>query len=116
MSGLDNYVNNLKSAFVTLGTDFVYAMLVSKVPFLGWPVISYVVKALIKSGFTEASNAAEFAAFAKYIDVRVTKQGNEFVTAMQAHQLAQKLGSQKDKDDAEKALRQSFANLARITS
>ena len=114
VSSLDDYVNSLKTGIVTLGVETIYRLIVVHVPFLGWPIISYVVKAALKRILTEAADGGEFLAFAKYIDVRVTAEGRRFSEAALANHHAQLHGTKEEKAYAEKVLRTQFASFAKL--
>lgn len=116
MSSLDDYVNSIKTAIVTLGQEAIFNWIASYVPFLRWPIISFVVKAGIKKLLSDVTDGGEFLAFAKYIDVRTTAQGKDFAAAAFANYNAQLTGTQWEKDRAEKELRLRFASFAKLTS
>lgn len=116
MGTRDEYVKTLKSAAVTLGTNALYSMLVAEVPAFANPILGFIAKEIINEALTKLIDETEFGAFFLYIDVRVDKQGTEFFEAALKNKKAQTSGSEKEKADAEKELKQKFYDFARWAS
>lgn len=112
----DDYVNGIKSAFVTLGNRAAMTFLTAQFPILLNPILNKIVSYFVNMLIESLVNEAEMQAFFIYIDVRTSEQGREFGDAALANAKAQKSGTSKEKADAEKILIDRFRALAKLTN
>lgn len=113
---LDQWVNGIKNALVVTGVRSASAYLTAQLPFLKWPILNGVLEAVLTNMFEDIYSKPEMAAFFKYIDVRVTKQGKNFEKAVAEHLQAKLTGNKEKIKNAENELWLKFADLARLTS
>lgn len=112
----DEYVESLKSSFVTLGTNAAFVALAAQVPFLNFPVVNIITKMIIGRILRAVATETETAAFFMYIDMRVNAQAKDFELAALTNRKAQESGSAEEKANAEKELIQKFRDFVRITA
>jgi len=117
----DEYVEQLKSTFLSLGKQQVLKLLLAQLParltsgFLGTllnPILGFLVGKVLEIAIREA----EIGAFFLYIDMRVKGQSKEFEGKMAAHLEAQKSGDPVRIAKAEKELKDAFKAFVKITN
>ena len=74
----DEYVAYLKNAALDIGKRAVMSYLVARIPLVGTSFFGGLVSIVVSKVLEIAILETEFAAFFAYVDMRVTKQGNEF--------------------------------------
>lgn len=114
MLNRDDYVNSIKSAFVTLGNKVVLGFLFAELPFLAVPVVRQITEYFINAILTKLVNHAEMQAFFLYIDVRTSQQGEEFEEAAYKNYLVQQNGTTAQKAAAEEELFEKFRVFAML--
>lgn len=112
----DDYVEGIKSAFTTLGNRVAMTFLTTQFPILLNPILNKIVAYFVNLVIESMVNHAEMQAFFIYIDLRTSEQGRDFGEAAIKNAKAQKSGSQKEKDAAEKDLINKFRALAKLTN
>ena len=105
----DDYVDLIKAAFKDLGYRVVMKRLVAEVPFFGWGLVNPIIGHLVSYILEYLISSAEMFFFFKYTDLRVSRQGKEFLEAALRHQEA-KTKSKEERERAEK----DFINAARV--
>lgn len=100
----DDYVNLLKSTLQSAVTKSTVAALVTLLPWLSWPPIYWMVQKIVAKIVSIIIYETEMAAFFKYTDLRVAKQGREFIDAALANAAIQKTGTPEQKAVSEMAL------------
>lgn len=86
----DEFVKAIKLAFVTVNTRAFMGVLVSKIPFIAaYPWLYKLIEHQVKDIMTKSADEVEVATFFKYIDVRTSSQGVEFMEAAVDNWLAQ---------------------------
>jgi len=115
-SSRDEYADQIKSAFLTIGKQAAMKFLVAKFSFLGAaiinPIVGFFVEMVLQALITEAETAAFFA----YIDMRTGSQSKEFEEAAKENFLAQKSGTDEQKRIAAEKLRRSFRDFVSLTN
>lgn len=109
----DEYVSGIKSAFVTVGTKAAMTVLVSQAPVFASPVLNYIASHLINYILVALADSVEMQVFFIYIDVRTSKQGQEFFKAAVKNRDAK---TPQEKADAEKDLIAKFRVFAKLTA
>jgi hypothetical protein len=121
MSTRDEYVELLKSTFLSLGKKQILPLLLAQLPaglttgFVGMllnPIFGFIVGTVLEIAIRET----EIGLFFLYIDLRVNAQGKEFEATMRANLEAQKGGDPAKIAKAEKELIVAFKNFAKFTS
>lgn len=110
----DEYVESIKSAFVTLGTKGVYGVLCVYVPFFKLPIIGWLTEAIIKKIISTVVDLGEMQAFFWYIDMRTSEQGAAFENAAKENRKAQESGTPEEKKRAEENLINTFRDFAKL--
>lgn len=117
----DEYVEQLKSTFLSLGKQQVLKLLLAQLPakltsgFIGSllnPILGFLVGKILEIAIREA----EIGAFFLYIDMRVKGQGKDFDAKIAANLEAQKSGDPVKIAKAEKELLVAFKNFVKLTS
>lgn len=116
MGSRDEYVEILKSAFVTISVKIVLAGITSAFPFFGSKFFIFLLDAIFRKFFNWFSNKSELSAFFYFIDTRVGKQGREFEDAAYKNREAQENGTKQQKIDAENNLWDKFKILVSLKS
>ena len=116
MGTRDDYVEAIKSSFVTLGTKAAFTALVVEAPWMNLPIVRSIIQFIIEKILKIVATQGETAAFFLYIDTRVNDQANEFELASYANREAQTNGTKEQKDAAEKLLVEKFSNFVRLSS
>ena len=112
----DDYVEIIKSSFVTFGVKILMAEAVSAVPFLAWPFFNPITKMAVEWAVTKLVTSGETAAFFLFIDMRVGKQAKGFEQAAIENAVAQLKGTAEEKKNAEQNLKIAFRDFIRITT
>lgn len=110
------YIEAIKSAVLSSTVKAVMGMLVEYNGFFALPIINPIIQLIVQWILTAAIRQTELAMFFLYVDLRVNEQGKEFEKAAINNELMQRIGTPKEKADAEKKLIDSFRNLAKFTS
>lgn len=117
----DEYVALLKSAALTAAKKSVMKFLAAELPsalttgIIGsilTPVLGFIAGKVLEI----AIEKTELGLFFLYIDLRTSAQGREFEKAMRKNLEAQRGGSIRDKEAAERELIDSFRRLAKFTN
>lgn len=116
MGTRDEYVKMAKSAFVTLTANGTLSVLSGYFPFLKIPFFNGIAQDLLEKFYEKVSNQGELAAFYKFIDVRVNKQGEAFQEAMQRNHLARNSEDIVEKANARKNLIEKHRLLVHLAS
>ena len=116
MGARDEYVEAIKSAFVTLAVKTVLAGAASYFPFLGSGFFAFLINAVARKFFTWFAMQTELQAFFLFIDTRVGQQGRDFEAAAYKNREAQLNGTKEQKQKAEAELWAAFKNLASLKS
>lgn len=116
MGARDEYVELIKSAFVTIAVKTVLAGAASVFPFLGSGFFAFIINAVMKKFFTWFALQTELQAFFLFIDTRVGQQGRDFEAAAYRNREAQTNGTKEEKIKAENDLWVTFKNLASLKS
>lgn len=113
----DDYVSVIKHGFVMIAEKAAMTAITAALPALMLnPIANYIVSHLLDWILNIIVDAAEMQVFFLYIDVRTSKQGQEFFNAAKANRDVQKAGTPKEKADAEKALIDKFRAFAKLTN
>lgn len=121
MSPRDQYVEQLKSTFLSLGKSQVLKLLLAQLPtslttgFVGSllnPIFGFLVGKILEIAIRET----EIGAFFLFIDMRVKGQSKDFEAKMAAHIEAQKSGDPVRISKAEKELKDAFRAFIRLTN
>lgn len=111
----DDYVDAIKSAFITLATDAAMTAIVAAFPPAAtWP-LNPLIKWVVKTIITFGANGAETGAFFFYIDMRVSAQANEFTEMALKNRQAQLSGDKDAIKLAENDLIDSFKRFVHFT-
>lgn len=114
MSSRQDYINAVKSSFISLSKKTIMASIGSGIPFLVVPPLSYITERLVEWMLTKAVNGAETGIFFVYVDFRVASQNKDFMEAAYRNYQAQQNGTQKEKEDAEKDLIKKFDTFVKL--
>lgn len=112
----DEYAENVKSAFISIGTKGIYTALVSSMPFFKLPIIGAIAEFLIRKTVSTLVNLTEMQMFFIYIDMRTADQAKDFELAAINNRKAQESGTEEEKKIAEKNLINSFRVFAKLSS
>lgn len=119
MGSRDEYVDVIKSSFVSIGSKAVHSGLVTAFPsaaaLLANPFTRFVIDFFIKKLLNFLAKESEMAVFFKYIDMRVGVQAKEFEAAAYANHAAQLTGDKDAIKKAENDLWAKFEPFARLT-
>ncbi len=110
------YIDIIKSAFLTAGKKAVVGFLVEKFAFFSLPIVNPLLKMVVEKILTILIQNAEMLAFFTYTDFRVAQQGKAFEEAALKNHLAQQGGSDDEKKRAEELLITSLRTFVRISS
>lgn len=99
----DEYVKQIKGAFVSVGTKGLMGVIHVEAPITLNPILNFIIEHIVEKILTEVADLTELQIFFAYIDFRVGKQGIAFYEAAKAYQIA-KTKSPEEKALAEKAL------------
>lgn len=120
MGTRDEYVDLMKSAFVTISVRIVSNGVSAVLAAFGLGglsgFLSFFINALMKKFFTWFAAQTEFQAFFFFIDTRVGQQGRDFENAAYKNREAQTNGTKEEKQKAENELWVAFKNLASLKS
>lgn len=116
MGSRDDYVDALKSSFVTLGTNAALTALSAEAPWLNLPIIRSIARFFVGRVLRIVADTGETAVFFLYIDIRVNKQAKDFEFAAYANHEAQLNGTKEQKIAAEKLLFEKFVAFASLKS
>lgn len=112
----DEYADNIKSAFTTIGTNGLYTLLVTAVPFFKLPIIGTITEIIIKKIVSTLVNLTELQIFFIYIDMRTAKQAKEFESAAAINRRIQESGTAEEKKNAEATLINAFRNFVKLSN
>ena len=73
-----DYIDSIKSVFISMLTKAAIRVLVTRLPFLAWGPIAPVVAFVVEKIITKAAKEAEIGVYFAYVDMRVSSQGREF--------------------------------------
>jgi len=110
------YIDLIKSAFLTAGKKAVMGYLVDKIAFFSLPIVNPILSMIVEKILTILIQSAEMLAFFTYTDFRVAAQGKSFEAAALRNHIAQQGGSDDEKREAEKLLIDSLRSFIRIAS
>jgi hypothetical protein len=111
----DEYVESIKSAFVTVGSKGVIGVLAAQVPFFGAGFGYKLADFIIKFVLEKVVALAEMQVFFMYIDMRTAAQAEEFIKAANENRKAQESGTPEEKKNAESNLINKFRDFAKFT-
>jgi hypothetical protein len=111
----DEYVEYVKSTFITMGRKSVMTALTVQFPILANPFLNKIVELVVSKIVTIIVVAAEMQAFFFYTDFRVAKQSEEYIAAALANKKAQESGTPEEKKIAEENLINIFRTFAKFT-
>lgn len=112
----DDYVESIKSAFISLGTNAILAALAESVPFTNIPILRSIIRYLVSYALTLLAKDVEMEVFFIYTDFRTNGEAKDFEAAALANAKAQATGTPEEKLNAEKLLIDKFTAFARISS
>lgn len=112
----DEYVDYIKSTFITVGRKSVMGALTAQFPILTNPFFNKVVDLIVEKVITVLVNAGEMQVFFWYTDFRVANQSEAFVEAAKANKIAQESGTPEEKKRAEENLMVAFRTFAKFTT
>ncbi len=112
----DEYVAAIKSALVQAGKKLVMEWLVSRFPFFSLGLVNPLMAMLVGKILEIAFTQTELGLYIGYVNLKTTRQGQEFEAAALASYKVQKSGSPKEKQDAEKALIDHFRIFVKFNS
>jgi hypothetical protein len=112
----DQYVETIKQAALTTGTNLVMAAIIAAQPILGTPLLKAILQWVVSKILGIAILKTELGAFFLYIDFRTSAQGRAFFDAAMKNKLVQEKGTEEEKMNAEKAVIDSFRALVKFTS
>lgn len=117
MATRDEYVAIIKHAFVVIGGKAALTALTAALPgIMANAVAQYIASHIIDYILVAVSDAAEMQVFFIYIDVRTSKQGQDFFSAAKENRDIQKTGTPEEKAHAEKVLIDKFRAFAKLTN
>lgn len=112
----DDYVNALKSHLKKIVVKQVVKFIFSKLTFLAWGPLAPIVNFLVGKIISIAINQTELAIFIKYIDIRTTKQGRDFYSAIEMNEQAKIGGNKDEQEKSEEKLKDTFRDFIRLTN
>ncbi len=112
----DAYISAIKNQFVDTAVQASYTFLVGHVPFLATPVISKLIKKILTKLMTVVVDNAEIAAYFKFTDFRVNRQGRDFYAAIELYEQALKEGNPDEIKRAEQIKKDRFTELVSLTN
>jgi hypothetical protein len=117
MSTRDEYVESMKSAFVTLATQSTLAWfaVLTKGISETW-FFKKLITIIFEQIYKYIATQSELAIFFKYIDTRVGRQSIDFQNAAMINWATQQNGTKEQKLEAEKNLIFHFNRFARLNS
>lgn len=116
MGARDEYVDSIKSAFVSLATKFAVSWAISLSPVFANKFISKIIELISNSLFRFLANQTELGAFFLYIDTRVGEQASEFNEAALHNWKVQQNGTKEEKAQSEADLFAKFKPFALLKS
>lgn len=114
MSSRKEYIEAVKSSFISLAKKQVMAQIFVALPFMSWGPLAPLAGMLVDWVLRKAVEGAETGIFFAYVDFRVAAQNKDFTEAAIANHRAQLNGTQEDKDAAEKKLVEAFDRFIKL--
>ena len=112
----DAYISAIKNQFIDTAVQASYSFIVGYIPFLGVPVLSNLLKKILAKLMTVVVENAEIAAYFKFTDFRVNRQGRDFYAAIELYEQALKEGTPDEIKKAEKIKKDRFTELVSLTN
>ena len=100
---IDDLVEQLKGAIITIGTQSVMAFLSVNAPFFALPVIRQITEFAVNKIISLAIKETEIGAFFAYVDIYTKAQVKAFEEAAIRNKIAQESGTDEEKKKAEEA-------------
>jgi hypothetical protein len=94
-------VKRIKQAALMIGKKSVMTALANQVPFFALPIVNKITSLLVEKILDLAIDKGEMGIFFLFIDIRGSVEGQQFEQAMEANEIAQSIGTEKEKQDAE---------------
>lgn len=109
------YIDAVKSSFVSLAKKQVILALVKQFAFLAWGPAAPLLSILVEKILTIAVNSTETGIFFMYVDFRVSQQSRDFSKAALENYQIQISGTQEEKNEAEKKLIKTFDDFVKFS-
>lgn len=113
-SSRQEYIEAVKSSFVSLAKKQIISVLTKQFAFLAWGPLAPLFSIFIEKILTIAVNNTETGIFFLYVDFRVNQQSREFSRAALENYRIQISGTQEEKNEAEKKLIKIFDDFVKF--
>lgn len=110
------YIELIKSAFMTAGKKAVMSYLLEKFAFFKLPIVNPITAMIVEKLLTILIENAEMLVFFAYTDFRVSRQGKDFEEAALRNHNAQLGGTDEEKRLAKELLIDCLRKFARFNS
>lgn len=110
------YIEVLKSAFLTAGKNAVMKYLVSRFSFFSLKIINPITAMIVEKLIMILIENAEMGIFFLYTDFRVSEQGKDFEKVAMENSITQRIGTPEQKRISEEKLIGALREFARFNS
>lgn len=110
----DDYVKLLKSTLADAVTKSTMAALVVILPWLSWPPIYKLASFIVGKIISIAIYETEMAIFLEYTDIRVARQGKDFMSAVLKSAEMQRTGTPEQKAQAQAELIERLREFVKL--
>jgi hypothetical protein len=110
----DDFVSQLKSTLINIGTEGVMGFLTANVPFFALPVVRQITKIIVGKIISLAVNETELGLYFIHVDQYTKEQSDKFKEAAQKNAEAQANGSEEERRLAEEELINRARDLIRF--